>query len=245
MNVFRFFRAHFSKDRKLYLSIKNILGFYPGNIFLYKLALLHRSASQTSNGNIRLNNERLEYLGDTVLSTIIADMLFKIYSSKPEGFLTEMRSKSVSRSSLNKLSKKLGIAELIRKDSRSSAIFRSMDGDALEALIGAIYLDKGYNFTKHIIIRKIINIHLDLNELENSDWNYKSKLLDWGQREKHSVAFETLSTEGNGYKKVYLVQVLVDGKAMQKGQGYTIKSAEQTAAENTYKAIFAEKSDNL
>ena len=151
-----FFKVHFSKDKKLYQSINNILGFYPGNIFLYKLAFLHKSASQDTKKGVKVSNERLEYLGDTILSTIVADFLFKKYPFNDEGFLTEMRSKIVSRANLNKLSQKIGLNHLIQKDKESNNHYRSIEGDTFEALIGAVYLDKGFDFTYRVVIKRII-----------------------------------------------------------------------------------------
>ena len=157
-------RYIFSSDKPLYQAIRNILGFYPGNIFLYKLAFLHRSAGIETVQGVRLNNERLEFLGDAILDAIVADHLFKVFPLKDEGFLTEMRSKIVSRVQLNKLSQKLGMETLIRLDQNSSNHYRSFQGDAFEALIGAIYLDKGYHFTKKVVINRIIKHYFNIDE---------------------------------------------------------------------------------
>ncbi len=232
-----FFKVYFSKDKKLYQSINNILGFYPGNIFLYKLAFLHKSASQDVKKGIKVSNERLEYLGDTILSTIVADFLFKKYPFNDEGFLTEMRSKIVSRANLNKLSSKIGLNHLIQRDKESNNHYRSLEGDTFEALIGAVYLDKGFDFTYKVVIKRIIQIHIDVDELEHKQWNYKSKLIDWGQKEKKSVGFNVVEVVGSGYMKTYIVEVLIEGVAVAKGQDYSIKSAEQQASENAFKQL--------
>ena len=218
----------------MYQSIKNILGFYPGNIFIYKLAFLHKSASQESRKGIKLSNERLEYLGDTILSTVVADFLFKKYPYNDEGFLTELRSKIVSRANLNKLSKKMGLHLLIQRDNESNNLYRSIEGDTFEALIGAIYLDKGFNFTYRVIIDRIIQVHLDIDELEHKQWNFKSKLIDWTQREKKTVGFNVVGVIGSGYTKQYMVDLTVDGETVASGQDYSIKAAEQLAAEKAY-----------
>ncbi|MEI6695633.1 MAG: ribonuclease III [Bacteroidota bacterium] len=228
------FKAYFSADKQLYQSIKNILGFYPGNIFIYKLAFLHKSASQESRKGIKLSNERLEYLGDTILSTVVADFLFKKYPYNDEGFLTELRSKIVSRANLNKLSKKMGLHLLIQRDNESNNLYRSIEGDTFEALIGAIYLDKGFNFTYRVIIDRIIQVHLDIDELEHKQWNFKSKLIDWTQREKKTVGFNVVGVIGSGYTKQYMVDLTVDGETVASGQDYSIKAAEQLAAEKAY-----------
>ena len=234
-----FFKVYFSKDKKLYHSIKNILGFYPGNIFLYKLAFLHKSASQDTKKGVKVSNERLEYLGDTILSTIVADFLFKKYPFNDEGFLTEMRSKIVSRANLNKLSQKIGLNHLIQKDKESNNHYRSIEGDTFEALIGAVYLDKGFDFTYRVVIKRIIQVHMDIDELQHKEWNYKSKLIDWGQKEKKPVGFNVIEVVGSGYMKQYIVEVLIENVAVAKGQDYSIKAAEQQAAENAYKQLQA------
>ena len=137
----------FSGDKELYTAIRNIFGYYPGNISLYKLAFRHKSvAVELSNGS-RVSNERLEYLGDAILGAIVAEHLFKLFPYKDEGFLTEMRSKIVSRVQLNKLSQKLGIDNLIQVNTESGNVYRSMKGDAFEAFVGALYMDKGYDFS--------------------------------------------------------------------------------------------------
>lgn len=226
-------RVILSEDKELYSFIKNIFGFYPGNIFLYKLAFRHKSLAKELNNGTRISNERLEYLGDAILSAVVADYLFKIFPIKGEGFLTEMRSRIVSRASLNKLSQKLGLDKHIQVNPDGNNVYKSMNGDAFEALIGAIYLDKGYQFTRRVLIEKVILQHFDLDELENNDTNYKSRLIEWAQREKHSVEFIQLSEVGHGYTKQYVVEVLIDKQPYGKGRDYSIKGAEQNAAMKT------------
>lgn len=233
LKLFRASRA----NRDLRRAIKSILGFCPGNIFLYRLAFRHRSASKVLNG-VRRNNERLEYLGDAVLSVVIAEYLFKKYPTQDEGFLTEMRSKIVSRASLNKVGLHMGLHKMIQLDQgHGSGGFKSVDGDALEALIGAIFLDKGFKFTKKIILRRIVDMHMDVDELERKDWNYKSKLIDWCQKERKKVDFRVESTTRQGGKKLYKVEVRVDGEVWAASMEHSVKSAEQLAAENAYKKV--------
>ncbi|NVN93934.1 MAG: ribonuclease III [Bacteroidetes bacterium] len=234
MTFLPIFKAYFSADKQLYQSIKNILGFYPGNIFVYKLAFLHKSASQETRKGVKISNERLEYLGDTILSTVVADYLFKKYPFNDEGFLTELRSKIVSRANLNKLSKKMGLNHLIQRDNESNNLYRSIEGDTFEALIGAIYLDKGFNFTHRVIVNRIIQVHLDIDEMEHKQWNFKSKLIDWTQREKKTAGFNVVDVIGNGYMKQYKVELTIDGEPIACGQDYSIKAAEQLAAEKAY-----------
>ena len=233
LKLFRASRA----NRDLRRAIKSILGFCPGNIFLYRLAFRHRSASKVLNG-VRRNNERLEYLGDAVLSVVIAEYLFKKYPTQDEGFLTEMRSKIVSRASLNKVGLHMGLHKMIQLDQgHGSGGFKSVDGDALEALIGAIFLDKGFKFTKKIILKRIVGMHMDVDELERKDWNYKSKLIDWCQRERKKVDFRVESSTRQGSKKLYKVEVRVDGEVWASAMEHSVKSAEQLAAENAYKKV--------
>ncbi|MCM1169896.1 MAG: ribonuclease III [Bacteroides sp.] len=213
--------------------MKNILGFYPKNIFLYRLAFMHRSVSRVS-GSLKSNNERLEYLGDSVISTAVAHYLFKRYPNKDEGFLTEMRSKMVSRATLNKVALKMGLHELLNIDTKSGG-YKSVDGNALEALIGAVFLDKGYRFTERVLLRRVIAIHIDMDEIESRDWNYKSKLIDWGQKERFKIHFQVMGALHQKGKKLYKVGAMVNEEVWGEGMDQSIKAAEQIASENAYK----------
>ena len=230
-------RFYFSSDKHIYQAIKNIFGYCPGNIHLYKLALRHKSASAKKLNGLTLNNERLEYLGDAVLSAIIADYLFKAFPYENEGFLTEMRSKIVSRASLNKLSYKLGLNGLIESGKESTAKAKSAGGDAFEAIIGALYLDKGYSVTKKILITRIVNVHFDIDLLIETEISYKSKLNEWAQKEKRDIKFRVEEEIGEKHKKQYLVSLEVDGISLAKSQDYSIKGAENLAAEKAWNII--------
>lgn len=233
--VFRgFFKSHFSINKDLYRSIKNIFGFYPENIFLYKLAFRHKSATIKKINGLKMNNERLEYLGDAVISAIVAEFLFKKFPYKNEGFLTEMRSKIVSRSTLNKLSSKLGLTDLILSGTDQSAQSKSASGDAFEAFIGALYLDKGYAFTKKILVNRIISIHFDMDQLVDEQLSYKSRMIEWAQKEKRDLQFELLEEIGEKQQKQYLVAIKLDGVSISQSQDYSIKGAEKLAAEKAY-----------
>jgi len=220
-------RYLFSKDRELATTIRNLTGVTPGNLAVYKLALSHRSIAPDSGKGIKLSNERLEYLGDAILGAVVADLLFKRFPYRDEGFLTEMRSRLVSREHLKSIAIKIGINQLVRKDTGPGS-FRSMYGDAFEALIGAIYIDRGYNITKRFILDRIIAIHVDLDHIETTESNYKSKLLNWAQKEKHSVVFRTISERSS---RIIKVRCLVDNKEVSTGQSHNKKKAEQVAAE--------------
>ena len=225
---------------EFYRFFRNVLGFTPRRTELYHIALTHRSSSSVDHG-YRINNERLEYLGDAVLGAIVAEYLYRKYPLKGEGFLTEMRSKIVSRNSLGNLARHIGLPELVEHQRGQEGGFKSLGGDAFEALIGAIYLEKGFRFTRRMIINKLLCTYLDVDQLATTDWNYKGKLIDWGQKNHKKVSFEVIRTmvrdrEG---RREYECRVNIDGAPQQSAIGYTIKSAEQLAAEKTYKALAA------
>lgn len=223
-----------SSDREMYRSLKNITGFCPGNLSLYKLAFSHRSTAASAVNGVQLSNERLEFLGDAVLGAIIADMLFRRFPFRDEGFLTEMRSRIVSRENLKNLALKIGVDKYMRTTNQPGS-FRSMYGDAFEALIGAIFLDKGYACAEEFVISRIVNVHIDLNAIEKTDTNFKSRIINWGQREKKTVVFET-TDEGIGGKLIK-VQLLVDGVVVANGEDYVKKKAEQIAASKACESL--------
>lgn len=229
-------KFYFSRYKSLYHAIKNIFGFYPGNIFLYKLAFRHKSAAVKEHG-VLISNERLEYLGDAILGAIVADFLFKLYPYKDEGFLTDMRSKLVSRTQLNQLSSKLGLQDLIEINVRRKQFSKSIKGDAFEAFIGALYIDKGYDFTKEILVKHIINVHFDMDQLQNKEGNFKSKLIEWGQKEKKLVVFEVVKEVGRGHQKQYVVELFVDEESFGIGQDFSIKGAEKMLSEKAWEKL--------
>lgn len=234
MSLLTFLRYRNKSDRELATSIHNIFGFYPINIELYKLAFTHKSMSIKTTG-YSISNERLEFLGDAVLSTIVAQFLFKKFPTRQEGFMTEMRSKIVSRASLNKLSQKFGLEKLINyARSNEQAKSKSMGGNAFEAFTGALFLDYDYDFTYKIIVNNVIKLHIDLDELEKNETNYKSKLLEWAQRQKRHVVFNQVGVKGAGYDRLYHIQVTIDDKEYGKAADHSIKGAEQLAAEKTW-----------
>mgnify|MGYP000923682970 CR=1 FL=1 len=228
-----------SRDKELKTFLRNTFGCKPKNLSVYKLALIHKSFLYKGSKGFRMNNERLEYLGDTVLSTIVGDYLFKKYPYQGEGFLTEMRSKIVGRSSLNKLAQKIGLIEHICYV-KDSGHFLSMNGDAFEAIVGAIYLDKGYTFTYKVITKKIFALYLDIDALETAEWNFKSKLIDWGQKTKQKVSYQVIDTQENHNRKQYTVQVLINQEPQEIAVDFSIKAAEQLASEKTYKKLVEE-----
>jgi ribonuclease-3 len=212
--------------------VTHLLGSSPNNLNLYRLAFLHASASKDSVAkSYKESNERLEFLGDSVLGMITAAYLFKKFPFKDEGFLTEIRSRMVSRESLNVLGRKLGLDEVIEYENQKKIILSrsSMYGDALEAFIGAVYLDKGFAFTQNFIISKILTQYFDLEIVVQNNPNFKSLLIEWAQKEGKKVLF-TLDEEGLHHNKEFTAFVLLDGEKISEGKGYSKKKAEQTAA---------------
>ena len=232
------FRWKNKESREFNKFFNNILGYVPRHTELYRVAFTHRSLSTLHNGH-RINNERLEYLGDAVLSAVVADYLYKKYPYQGEGFLTELRSKIVSRASLNQLSKKIGLLDLIEYQRDQSGGFKSIGGDAFEALVGAMYIDKGYKFVRRILIDKILCTYLDVESMASMDWNFKSKLIDWGQKNHKKVTFEVVRTfvQGHASRRQYESRVSIDGEAQKSAIDFSIKAAEQMAAEKTYKDL--------
>jgi len=227
----KFFQNYFSTDKKLFLSLRNILGFYPQNLSLYKQCLRHRSAAIALKEGADNSNERLEFLGDAVLGASVAHYLFRKFPYKDEGFLTKIRSRIVSRTNLNNLSRKLGLFEMIEVNRNNEQIYKSAGGDALEAFIGAIYLDQGYQEAQSFVINKLIKLHLDLEEILNTDKDYKSKLVEWSQKEKIVIRYEVAAEKGSGTSRYYIIDLYVDEVKQTTGNGNSKKIAEQHAAE--------------
>lgn len=216
--------AEFSK------TIRILTGLTPKNPELYRLATKHSSAAQQDKDH----NERLEYLGDAVLGAIVAEYLFKKFPFKEEGFLTEIRSRIVNGEHLASLAKRIGLSALIEHDKRQkgSALSRSsMHGDALEALIAAVFLDYGFNRCKAFVLNKLIQPHVDIDSLVDQNVNFKSQLIEWAQRKGKKVTFEIINETGSSHNKEFQADVLVDGISMGQGKGLSKKKAEQAAAE--------------
>lgn len=234
---FKSFSINFSPDKSLYISLKNILGFYPNNILLYKQAFRHSSVANEIKQGVKDSNERLEFLGDAILGSVIAEHLFKIFPYKDEGFLTKMRSRIVSRSTLNQLAVKLGIDKFIESSLESSAKSFAMKGDAFEAMIGAIYLDKGYPATKKFILDRIVRNHIDMHEVETKETDFKSKLIEWVQKEKKDIRFNLVEEIGDGQDKQFVIEVVIDGEVFGRAQHFSKKRAEQLASEQACSVI--------
>ena len=227
--LFRLYNYYFSEDKELARRLRSMLGFTPSNINLFKLAFYHKSTSTEKLYAVQ-SNERLEYLGDAVLGTIVAEYLFKKYPNSNEGFLTKMRSKIVKRKSLNRIADKMGL-DMLLNEYNNTRLSRSMLGNALEALVGAVYLECGYHKTKRYVVKKILRSYLDIHELETFDDNYKSQLLEWCQKNGQSVAYKMLAKYKFEKRDRFKVAVLIDGKKLATADDFNKKSAEQTASE--------------
>ena len=233
--VRRFYNYYFHPDKELARRLRSLLGFTPAYLSLFRLAFFHKS-SVSAGDYATANNERLEFLGDAVLSTIVAEYLFKKYPGMDEGFLTKMRSKIVKRNSLDEIADRMGL-DLILSDYNQTRISKSMLGNALEALVGAIYIEVGYNKTKKYIIQRILRRYLDIHELESFDDNYKSQLLEWCQKNGLSVDYKVLAKYKSDKRDKFKVAVMVDGKKMGVADDYNKKSAEQLASERAMSAL--------
>jgi ribonuclease-3 len=207
----------------------DVLGFVPGNITIYKLAFSHKS-SQNEKSILSQNNERLEYLGDAVLGTIVAEYLFKKYPDSNEGFLTKMRSKIVKRKTLNRIGDKMELDGVLQ-EFNNTRLSRSMLGNAVEALVGAIYLDAGYAFTQKYIVENILRRYLDIHELENYDDNYKSQLLEWCQKHGKTISYKLISRYKFEKRDRFKVGVFVNNQRIATADDFNKKSAEQAASE--------------
>jgi ribonuclease III len=231
-------RLLFRKDRESYLCFYRILGFYPHDIRVYEQALLHKSTSLRSEKGRPINNERLEFLGDAILDAIVADIVYQHFDGKREGFLTNTRSKIVQRETLNKLAVEIGLDKLIKSAARSSSHNSYMYGNAFEAFIGAIYIDRGYKRCKAFVEEKIITPYIDLDKLSRKEVNFKSKLIEWSQKNKVEVSFELieqfLDKESN---PVFQTEVLVERVSAGTGAGYSKKESQQNAAQMALKKI--------
>ncbi|MFN4881083.1 MAG: ribonuclease III [Bacteroidota bacterium] len=219
------------KERRFLIQITDITGITPGNVHVYRLAFLHSSLAEEQHQS----NERLEFLGDAILSSIIADYLFQKFPYRDEGYLTDIRSKMVSRTQLNELAHKMGIDRLVQYNKSDSFLSKkSIGGNALEALIGAVYLDGGYELARRFIIKKIVLPHLDVQEVEVNHFNYKSKLLEFAQRTGKNLEYKLLTESRSNRHTRFKVAVYVNGEEMGVGEDTNKKNAEKNAAQQAY-----------
>jgi ribonuclease-3 len=234
--ILRLLNKVFTKDKKLVAAIAAVTGSVPDNVQLYKLALTHTSFTRTSvsPGGRHETNERLEFLGDAILGSIVAEYLFNKFPYQDEGFLTDIRSRIVNRESLNHIALRIGLNTLVKIDlTNHAARHKYVNGNALEALVGAVYLDKGYTETRSFVIHKLIKPHFDLHTLVSTTINFKSKLIEWAQSQNRVVRFELIKQKNNGNNTEFTVEVLVDDQPLAAGVGLSKKKAEQSAAEKS------------
>ena len=230
--VFKLYNYYLSKDKDLAKRLRPLLGFVPSNLSIFKLAFAHKSTQSEKSYPLQ-NNERLEYLGDAVLGTIVAEYLFKKYPNADEGFLTKMRSKIVKRKTLNRIADDMGI-DVVLQENNDTRLSESMKGNALEALVGAIYLEKGFDTTRDIVVKKILRSHLDIRVLEDTDDNYKSQLLEYCQKNGNEIDYRVVERFKMDNRDRFKIAVYVNGKEIASGEDFNKKSAEQNAS---YKAL--------
>ncbi len=244
--MLRPYKRNFGEDCKYYRVVDDMFGFIPNNIELYKLALIHKSASLLMDEGRHINNERLEFLGDAIIEAVTSDYLYIEYPEQNEGFMTQLRSKIVSRQSLNEIANELGLSEYIISNSAGNVIQKHIYGDAFEAIIGAIYLDQGYNFVNRLLINNIFYRFLDMEDLTQSETDFKSRLIEWSQKNHHEISFTTV--HGPGYASnhpVFSSTVSIDNIAVGHGVGESKKEAEQRAAYSVSQTMSDEKSASL
>lgn len=236
--IYKKIRAIPRKGKEPFFTFYKIVGFYPHNISIYQQAVAHKSSSIRLDNGKWVNNERLEFLGDAILDAIIADILYKKFKTKKEGFLTNMRSRIVQRETMNKLAIELGIDKLLVTSTRNVAHNTNIYGDALEALIAAIYLDQGYRVAKRFVFDTLIKEHLDIEDVVKTEIDFKSRLIEWGQKNKIDVRFDLIeSYYDNDHNPVFQSGVSIAEIEMATGKGYSKKESHQRAAEKVLKTI--------
>lgn len=236
--LYRAIRLFPKRRKEPFVSFYNILNFYPYNITLYEQALLHKSSSIKLKDGRWINNERLEFLGDAILDAIVADIVFKEFEYKKEGFLTNMRSKIVQRDTLNKLALDLGLDRLIKTSAKNINHKTHMYGNALEALIGAIYLDQGYRVAKKFVHERLILEYLNIDSVAQQEVNFKSRLIEWSQKYKIPVEFRLLdSSIDENNTPIFLTAIFIYGEEAGNGMGFSKKESQQKAAEEAMARI--------
>ena len=244
----------FRKEKELFSSLYQIMGFYPHNIEHYKVALIHKSSRQRTDKGKPLNNERLEFLGDAMLDAVVGHIVYEHFTQKREGFLTNTRSKLVSRDSLGKLAQEMGLTQLIQSNGEQRSHNSYMAGNAFEALVGAIYLDQGYEAVMRFMKKRILKQMVNIDKVAYKEVNFKSKLLEWTQKNRVRMDYRMLKqTQDDKGSPIFGFQVMIEGVEGGKGQGYSKKEAQQLASKDTLErlrrepqfidAIFASKSE--
>lgn len=231
------FNSHSKEDGDFFLGITGILGFKPKKLQLYKMAFLHRSVNQKDKQGNPLNYERLEFLGDSMLGTIISKHLYKEVPGGDEGYLTKMRSKIVSRKHLNELGKDLDLIRFVQSRIPKSHFGDNIHGNVFEALIGAIYLDRGYKYCEKFIDERVIDPYVDIEQLEGKVISYKSLIIEWCQKEKKDFNYKVYEDTGNDALKHFAVKLSINKKVMAKARATSKKKAEEKASRRAYFAL--------
>ncbi len=230
-------RLPFRKDKELYSSLYTILGFYPKEIKYYKQALMHKSIMHREKGK-PINNERLEFLGDAILDAVVGHIVYQHFGGKREGFLTNTRSKLVQRETLNKLASELGITQLIMSSGHSMSHNSYLGGNAFEALVGAIYLDRGYDACMRFMQQRILGQFINIDKVAYKEVNFKSKLIEWSQKNRVDVEFKLLEQKkDDSGSPMFHYQVIIEGIEGGKGRGYSKKESQQTASKLTLERL--------
>ena len=228
----------FRKNKELYLSLRKILGFYPHDISYYQLALMHKSVMHRNKKGKPVNNERLEFLGDAILDAIVGDIVYRHFPGKREGFLTNTRSKLVQRETLNKLAREMGIDRLILSNGRGQSHNSYLGGNAFEALVGALYLDRGYDMCMRFMEKRILSQMINIDKVAYKEVNFKSKLIEWSQKNRVKLTFELReqAKDNNGSPK-FCYQVVLEGEKVCLGSGYSKKESQQLASKLTLEKL--------
>ena len=227
-------RLPFRKEKELYSSLYDIIGFYPHDISYYKLALMHKSVMRRNAKGKPVNNERLEFLGDAILDAIVGDIVYQHFPGKREGFLTNTRSKLVQRDTLNKLAQEMGINQLILSSGHTSSHNSYMGGNAFEALVGAIYLDQGYNACMRFMNKRILAQMINIDKVAYKEVNFKSKLIEWSQKNKVRLSYEqVLQEKDKNGNPIFEFKVVLEGVEGCAGRGFSKKESQQLASKLT------------
>ena len=233
-NIIDRIRLPFRKEKELFSSLYHIIGVYPRNIQYYQQALMHKSVAKRNVNGKPVNNERLEFLGDAILDAVVGDIVYRHFEGKREGFLTNTRSKIVQRETLNKLAQEMGINQLILSSGHTSSHNSYMGGNAFEALVGAIYLDHGYNACMRFMEKRILNQLINLDKVAYKEVNFKSKLIEWSQKNRVKMDFKLLEQKKDeNNSPVFSYQVIIEGLEGGIGTGYSKKESQQIAAKQT------------
>ena len=228
----------FRKDRELCASIYSMLGFYPHHIHYYKLALQHKSTARRGRWSAGEHNERLEYLGDAILESIVSDIVYHHFADRHEGFLTNTRSKIVQRDTLNRIAREIGLERLIHSNSHSNSHNSYMGGNAFEALMGAIYLDRGYDACMYFIRKQIFGRFVNIDSLAAKEVNFKSKIIEWAQKNRVKMEFRVVEeTNDRHASPTFVTRVMLEGLDGETGKGYSKKESHQMAAKATLRAL--------